>query len=735
MKNILFFFLLHFSLILSGQMPPYEWAKFMGGTGNITPAAVTTDFQGNIYTTGHFSGQPDMDSDTGTYILNGPSVSSFYSDQFIAKTDAGGKLLWAKKFGNGNSYVYGFSISSDKYGNVYTTGYYEGIIQYPGGLVFNSGSGIDAFILKLDSSGNFIWARNLVDMDAKNIKTDALGNVWISGTFSGTQDFDPGPGVYPLTATTASFGTYSYLLKLNASGIFIRAKGLPCKVSGFDWDNYGNIVVAGSFTGTFDFDPGPGVVTLSSVSGSNANVAIVKLDAGGNFVWAKKVGAYWPMYAESIAVDPSGNLLFTGEFSGVVDFDPDSGVVSLSSLSGSYDIYVLKLNASGNFLWAKKMGGTSGDTGSFIDADLLGNVYTSGYFYNTVDFNPGTGVATLTTADPNAVGIFLSKLDSSGNYIGAGKAEAVNASTWPAFCINHLCEVYLTGVYKNFLSFEINGQTYPFSSGFNNYTRTFILKLKACESTSQNIFLCNGQEIIIGSHTYNSTGVYLDTLLNAGGNDSLLITCLTEYPESGNTLTLSVCSGDSVTIGNHTYHISGIYQDTLIAFTGCDSLITTLLTVKNPVEVSTYLSGSTLTSNAVNATYQWLDCNNGYSPVSGAVSQSFSPLSNGVYSVIVTQEECTDTSECVTVMSVGIENPEEFPLLLYPNPTQELLKVTLPEKGLKIMIMNTLGQTVYSLSNADFSQDINVSSYPCGIYTLMITNQNTLKASERFIKK
>lgn len=709
----------------------------MGGIANITPLSIATDYQGNVYTTGYFSGQPDMDPDTGTYFLNGPSTFNSYSYQYLSKFDADGNFLWAKQFGSGNSYVYGFSVSADRFGNVITVGYYEGNIQYQGGLVLNSGPGVDAFILKLDSSGNFIWARNLVDMDAKKVKTDPYGNVFVRGIFTGTKDFDPGTGVFPLSATTNSFGTFSYLLKLTPSGNFVWATGLPCGSSGFDLDFKGNIFIAGAFTGTYDFDPGPGVVNLSSVSGSNANFAIIKLDDTGNFLWAKKVGAYWPMYAESIAIDPDGNLLLTGEFSGVVDFDPDSGVVNMSSLSGSYDIFILKLTQSGNFLWSRKIGGTSGDTGAFIDADLEGNVYTTGYFYNTVDFDPGAGVATLSTTAPNAVGVFLSKLDSAGNYKGAGKAEAANASAWPAFVVNGLCEVYLSGVYKNTLEFNVNGQIYPFSSGFNNYTRTFILKLKECQSSTQNIFLCPGQDFNVGNNFYNATGAYLDTLQNTVGNDSILVTLLTVYPDLINTITDTLCAGESINIGLHTYNTSGVYTDTLTASTGCDSLITTYLTVNNPIEVSTNVSGTVISSLQSNASYQWLDCNNGNLPISGATNQAFTPSANGTFAVVVNLNNCSDTSECVTITTIDIEESESFLFSLYPNPTNTILtvEIPLPSPNLSFNIYNVSGQRVYFRESIDSLNKIDISSFSEGLYFLIVMEKNTIVAEQKFIKE
>ena len=113
--------------------------------------------------------------------------------------------------------------------------------------------------------------------------------------------------------------------------------------------------------------------------------------------WAKSMGGADRDYGSSIALDGSGNVYTTGFFEGTSDFDPGAGVFNLTS-AGSVDIFVSKLDASGNFVWAKAMGGANLDVGYSIALDGSGNVYTTGYFFGTSDFDPGAGVANLTSA-------------------------------------------------------------------------------------------------------------------------------------------------------------------------------------------------------------------------------------------------------------------------------------------------------------------------------------------------
>jgi len=124
-------------------------------------------------------------------------------------------------------------------------------------------------------------------------------------------------------------------------------------------DNMGNVYTTGTFQGTIDFDPGPGVFNLTSIDVYNGgDIFIQKLDASGNFIWAKKMGGVAWDKSNSIAVDNFGNVYTTGAFIATVDFDPGPGTLNLVSVSFD-DIFIQKLDASGNLLWVKQMGGVN----------------------------------------------------------------------------------------------------------------------------------------------------------------------------------------------------------------------------------------------------------------------------------------------------------------------------------------------------------------------------------------
>lgn len=193
-------------------------------------------------------------------------------------------------------------------------------------------------------------------------------------------------------------------------------------------DASGNVYTAGRFGGTMDLDPGVGTVNAVA-SGSLNDIFISKLNSSGAYVWGQSIGAASADAGFGVAVDGSGNVYVTGSFGGTVDFDPGVGVTNLTS-NGGLDIFILKLDASGNFVWANAIGGTAADEGLSIAVDGSGNVYTAGYFNGTADFDPGVGTNNLTSA--GGTDAFEVKLNSSGNFqwvkqIGSTGTDQINS--------------------------------------------------------------------------------------------------------------------------------------------------------------------------------------------------------------------------------------------------------------------------------------------------------------------
>ena len=158
-------------------------------------------------------------------------------------------------------------------------------------------------------------------------------------------------------------------------------------------DAVGNVYVAGYFNDVVDFDPGAGVANLTS--GGDDDIFVAKFDSTGSLIWARRMGGADKQRALDIAVDAGSNVYATGWFAGAADFNPGAEVANLTA-PGESSAFVAKLDSSGNFVWARVLGGTGDSEGAGIAVDANGNAYSAGYFRGETDFDPGAGVSNLT---------------------------------------------------------------------------------------------------------------------------------------------------------------------------------------------------------------------------------------------------------------------------------------------------------------------------------------------------
>ena len=398
------------------------WARRMGGTSADVPYSICIDMSGNIFLTGTYYGTADFDPGAGTANL----ISKGYTDIFAVKLNSSGNYVWAKSIG-GLYMDAGVCIKTDNSGNCYITGTYADAVDFdPGaGTTNHNAPNGGGFVLKLDASGNFSWVKNFsgsTDIGGVWLGIDNLANVVVTGYYSAAIDFDPGPSTYTLSSV-GGFQTDVYVVKLNSAGNFVWAKSL----GGSDYDlcremsidKLGNIYTIGHFTGTADFDPGTGTANLSASTATASEIFVSKLDASGNYLWAKKIGGSQYQEALGVGVDTAMACYVTGYYQGTVDFNPGTGVNNFTS-AGSNDIFIEKLDASGNFAWAKTLGGTASDVGQSITVDLSGSIYTTGFYNGTFDFNTDAGVLNQTSVGASA-DVFVHKMGQ--NMVGIQENE------------------------------------------------------------------------------------------------------------------------------------------------------------------------------------------------------------------------------------------------------------------------------------------------------------------------
>lgn len=769
----------------------FQWAKQLGGTLNEEGYSITTDVFGNVYTTGHFS--ETVDFDPGANVFSLTSYGS--SDVYVSKLDPSGNFIWAKQIG-GRFIDLGHSITTDAYGNIYILGDFMGTADFdPSGGVFNltspAESNTDIFICKLNSSGNFIWAKQISGSNhdlGNSIKLDSIGNIYTTGSFEGTTDFDPGVNEYYLT----SKGTFDiYISKFDPSGNFIWAKQMGG--TSLDYGNSialdasGNVYTTGSFYGTVDFDPSASIYNLTSEGNDDAFVS--KLDASGNFIWARQLGGNSNDEGASISVDKFGNVYSTGGFRSIADFKPGADTFNLTAAGFSSDIFISKLDALGKFVWAIQFGGASDENATSILVDDFGNIYTTGRFESTVDFDPSGDTFNLTSV--GSYDVFISKIDSSKNFVWAKQFGGINGESSNSMTLDVVGNIYTTGRFYG---------TTDFDPSANNYNLTtiagsdiYVYKLSPCPPSppinttpDRNLIICNnsastilsalgsgtlswynapigGQYLGSGSsyqtaNITNTTNFYVqDSACSTSSRTAITVHVNPELSITNTTSNLS-CNGGSngeasvnVSGGTkpYTYFWSpsggnssssaknlkaGTYTCLVLDSNLCSIGLTINITEPPAIDFSTTLNGITIRSNQIGASYQWIDCNNNNLPISGEINQSFTAKSSGNYAVIVTMNSCSDTSACINISKAEIE--EEIPnsIEVYPNPSQGEFVIELHQKT-TITITDVMGRTILSEFFNNGKNKINLTHLENGVYFINLKTNNYQKFSSFIINR
>ncbi|GHB57833.1 SBBP repeat-containing protein [Persicitalea jodogahamensis] len=453
----------------------YVWATRMGGsTSDDIGNSVAVDASGNTYTTGFFQGTADF----GPFELTAAGSST--SDAFVTKQNTAGEFQWALRIGAADKPAEGFSIAVDAAGNSYVIGRFDGSITL-GTTTLSDATG-EAFVAKLNTSGEFQWAKAF-DVGFREVRSGIAVNssgVYLTGYFSGT----------------ASLGSTS-LIAAGSEDIFVSkldpSDGSP--IWAVRWGGTGrdqgrsivldgaNAYVTGYFQGT-DADFG----SATFVSNGLADIFVAKLNtATGSLTWVKQIGGSRDDVGHSVAVDGSGNVYTTGYFSEEVDFDPGSGEFELSSPGiEKKDIFISKLNSSGNFVWARQLGGSLDDEGNSLALDASNNVFVTGSFRSTADFDPGAGAEEMTSA--GSKDIFIAKLTSAGALAWARRVGAGGDDVGNSIVVTSL-GIHTTGAFRGTVDFDPNAGTAELTAGSGEGSSgsggrpgddIFVLKLLEC---------------------------------------------------------------------------------------------------------------------------------------------------------------------------------------------------------------------------------------------------------------
>lgn len=369
-------------------------------------------------------------------------------------------------------------------------------------------------------------------------------------------------------------------------------------------------------------------------------------------------------------------------------------------------------------------------SGMYPDTFVTSSGCDSSYTINFTALQPSTSTITTTECD-----FYFSPsggvLDSTGVYydtlvsaIGCDSIITINLT------INHT-----TG--SNISPTSCNTYTSPVGNVYTStgtYVDTFQNAMGCDSLITINLTIIDGYYITLNEfgcdsytspsgQTWTTSGTYYDTIPTGTGCDSLFTINLTMNQSSTSTITGSGCDEYTSSNGN-TYTTTGTYTETITNAAGCDSVITLNITITN-IDTTVTSNGFTLTAVASGLTYRWLDCNDNYAPISGGNQQSFTPAQNGNYAVKITDGVCVDTSVCLSVSKVGIDdlNYTSF-LKVYPNPAKNTLYLQNSGSLTSVSIISVSGEVMERMKVQHGIHQLDISTFSAGVYLIKYYSNN-----------
>ena len=220
-----------------------------------------------------------------------------------------------------------------------------------------------------------------------------------------------------------------------------------------------------------------------------------------------------------------------------------------------------------------------------------------------------------------------------------------------------------------------------------------------------------------------SSGQYPRVISTNSGCEQVEILNLNVIPAIAVNQLIGICEGETFTVGNQTFNQSGIYQIVFPASNGCDSLVTTNLTVESlNAQISLVDNVYSALNAPVDATFQWLDCNLNFAPLIAEVDPSFIASSNGNYAVEMSNGNCRDTSNCLAFLSLGLHTITSNQFKVYPIPANEILIIESEFSNLPIRILDAQGRLIFETTSSSKRMEIDVRLLQSGLYFMQSDN-------------
>lgn len=650
----------------------------------------------------------------------GPYYS--YTSGLVQKFDGeNGDMMWyglSGGFGWDSNFI--SDMDQDEDGNLYVFGLCSG----PGMHDFDPGDGEylydpwDAqmpYVLKLDSDRNLIWTYfiDFYESDGMDyipgppsgwgwsgeIEVSPVdGSIDLTGHFYGEMDCYAGPE-NEFWISAPSEGT-PYHIKLDNDGVFMSAYS-NADLSEFthNWplskDQGTGAYCAGYFSGTADLDPGVGVD--SRTSAGLADIYLQHLTVDGEIDWTKTIGGTSTDRPKDIHVDEDKNIFLSGDFSGIVDFDPGPGTFEMGLASPFNSTFLAKYDSLGNFIWG--LSWYKSYSRAFTIAPT-GEIYVVIQGLEGTDLDPGPDEVLDGEYDQFAI----IKLDDMGSYIWSENMDVRNLEG---------CKIAATDEGTIFLS--------GWFVGDNDF---------------------DGSEVPSDFDPDPSATLDYFSDYGFGGFGVGTLFCIRydevcASPTEVNLDAIAICEGDSVLIFDNYENEAGIYTATYTDMAGCDSLVNQPLSIIVFDDLAISEVDLILECSIIGASYQWVNCDEDYSEIDGATEQTYGPDLNGVnYAVIVTVGSCTDTSDCFYYEWGGIHDEALNFLDVSPNPNNGEFTLSFGNNAgfneVQITITDINGQVIRQFTTTENLLNIQLTGQDSGVYLIRLQSETETRV-RRFV--
>ncbi|HAW51222.1 MAG TPA: hypothetical protein DCX54_02670, partial [Flavobacteriales bacterium] len=580
------------------------WGTYYGGNGNDRGFETVLDQNSNIY----FMGTTESTNNIATTGAHQTNIVGL-SNTFLVKFDSSGTRQWGTYFleiansvavdGSMNVYIAG---STNLTSGIATAGAHQDSVNF-----------YDAYLIKFNSSGQRSWGTyyggfGVPHEEGNECFVDKQNNVYLVGASASLTNIST-PGVHLDTLTGGAIGVSTvdgFLTKFNTNGT--RIWGTYYGGSDLDWgysgatNNSGDVYILGLTRSS------NGIATTgahqSTFTGGLEDGFVMKFDSTGNRYWGTYYGGPSEEDVTAMATDANGNVYFGGFTKSLSGIASSNGHQTINALGPSWlDGFLVKMDPNGNRLWATYYGGSENDYIYDIKTKTNG-VFIAGWTNSDSNISTWNGHVTQI---PNAVKGFICKFNDGGVRQWASYTSGAGGKAF-SVAVNEVSGVYAGG-------YTIQGNLGTSGSHQSSHGGGFfdalLEKYRDCNFDNVEIW-DNGCSPFIspsGNHTWTSNGTYYDTLVNYSGCDSILKIHLTINNNSSIQQDTSCILFNSPS-GKYTWTQSGTYMDTVINSKGCDSIIQFDLTIKS-VDINVSISGDRLKSQADNAVYQWIDCSTG----------------------------------------------------------------------------------------------------------------------------